>query len=198
VTEDQTIGLIWGVVALGMVLSSLTVRQLPFGTIFRYLLGWVGIFSLFYVGFLFRDELGEVWSRARADLTGEPAVTASGDAIEVRMRDDGHFWVTAETEFGSSPMLIDSGATTTVLSRATAQALGASVDDGFPVLVETANGTIRTQRGRIGRLVVGSISVVDLPVLVSDSDDINVIGMNWLNRMARWDVQGRVMTITPP
>jgi aspartyl protease family protein len=196
-SEDQTMGLIWGVGALALVLSSFTIRQLPGGTIMRYVFGWVGIFAAAYAIFLFRDDLGALWARAKADVTGAPIASSGGSGISIPMDADGHFYAEARTAGGSARLLIDSGATTTVLSRATAIELGVEIDDGFPVIVGTANGNIRVQRGMASRLSVGGITVDDLEVLVSDADDMSLLGMNWLSRMGSWRVQGRTMEIEP-
>jgi aspartyl protease family protein len=195
--EHQTIGLVSGIGALVLVLSSLTARRLSGGQIIRYGIGWMGIFALGYTIFLFRDELAAVWQRAQADVTGTPIALSNGEAISIRMDDDGHFWVTGRTDSARARMLIDSGATTTILTRSAAQRLGVLVEDGFPVIVGTANGNVRMQRGRVSRLLVGDIVVNDLPVLVSDAGDINVLGMNWLGRMQSWRVAGREMVIEP-
>jgi aspartyl protease family protein len=54
------------------------------------------------------------------------------------------------------------------------------------------------RRGVIDRLSVGSITVADLPILIAtNGDDVNVLGMNWLNRMASWRVAGNRMVIVP-
>jgi aspartyl protease family protein len=197
-TEDQTLGLFWGVGALALVLSSLTARRMAGGgQLLKYVLGWAGIFAVFYSIFLFRNDIGGLWDRVKADVSGTPAASSTGAGIAVPMDADGHFWVEARTTDGSARLLIDSGATTTVLDRATAERLGIVIDNGFPVIVGTANGNIRVQRGQAARLWVGEILVTDLEVLVSDADDLSVLGMNWLSRMDSWRVQGRTMQIEP-
>lgn len=194
---DELPFLIASVGFLVLVASSLIARRLPLSQWLRYGLAWIGLLGLFYIGFLFRDDLGTLWERARADITGAPAIESDGTTVSLRLT-DGHFWATGSTGAGEQQFLVDSGATTTMLSSGAARRLGVAVDDGFPVIVETANGRIMTQRGMIERLTVGSITVTNLPVLVAAGDDgINVLGMNWLNRMASWRVEGREMVIVP-
>jgi aspartyl protease family protein len=196
-TGDNLPFVIASVGFLVLVASSLVARRLPLSQWVRYSAAWVGILGLLYIGFLFRDDVGTLWERARADITGSPTIESDGSAITLAL-EDGHFWATGSTTTGDQNFLVDSGATTTVISQAGAERLGVVAEAGYPVMVETANGRTMTQRGTIGRLAVGSITVVDLPVLIStNGDDVNVLGMNWLNRMASWRVEGRRMTIVP-
>uniref|UniRef100_UPI0035CB861A retropepsin-like aspartic protease family protein n=1 Tax=uncultured Sphingomonas sp. TaxID=158754 RepID=UPI0035CB861A len=96
-------------------------------------------------------------------------------------------------------MLVDSGATTTALSEATAKAAGITLDERpFPVVLATANDPI-TARAATARVVtVGSIRVADLPVVVSPAfGDTDAIGMNFLSRLASWRVDGRTLILEP-
>lgn len=196
-SSEQLPFLIASVGFLVLVASSLIARRLPMSQWVRYMGAWVAILGLLYVGFLFRDDVGTLWERARADMTGSPTIESDGSTITLQLA-DGHFWANGATATGEQNFLVDSGATTTMLSAAGAERLGVVADEGYPVMVETANGRTMTRRGRIERLTVGSISVTDLPVLIStNGDDVNVLGMNWLNRMASWRVEGRRMMIVP-
>lgn len=75
------------------------------------------------------------------------------------MAEDGHFWADVQINGINRRMLIDSGATTTALSAATATAAGLDLDESpFPRLIDTANGTITARHTTIGTLVIGSIT----------------------------------------
>lgn len=191
-------GIVIAAVVMISCLSWLVAQRMPARTWLRYVAGWGAIFALTFGLLLFRNELGAVWDRARDDLTGNRQSLSSGGETRVQMADDGHFWAQADIAGRTVPFLIDSGATTTMLSRSTARDIGLAVDwNGYPVMVNTANGTIRTYRAELAELGIGSIRTTGLPVLVSERDDINVLGMNWLTRLANWRVEGRTMILTP-
>ena len=63
--------------------------------------------------------------------------------------------------------LVDSGATITTLSRATAHEAGVEPDGGFGVMVDTANGTAMEDRGMVDRLKVGPIARGSFAVHIS-------------------------------
>ena len=94
--------------------------------------------------------------------------------------------------------LVDSGATVTSISTATAARAGVAPSGGFPVLVNTANGTVRAQRARAERLTVGTIERRNLALHVSEAfGDTNVIGMNFLSSLSGWGVEGQWLVLRP-
>ncbi len=196
---DQWPELVWYVGALVLVGSALAARRIKFSAMLRYILIWIAIFMAAYGLFLFRDDLASVWGRARADLGGAPEASVSGSEVIIRRDSDGHFWVNASVNGVAARFLIDSGATTTSVSREFAESAKLTIDrDGYPVLVGTANGDAVMRRGVIERLVVGSIVVNEHPVLIGDAiGDIGVLGMNFLSELKAWRVEGASLTLTP-
>jgi aspartyl protease family protein len=123
----------------------------------------------------------------------------SGREMRVRMSPDGHFWVRARINGVERRLLIDSGATVTALSAETARAANIRLQPGlFPILLNTANGTIRADGGTIAELKLGNIVARRLAVVVSPSfDEIDVLGMNFLSRLESWRVEGRTLILVP-
>ncbi len=54
-------------------------------------LAWIAIFGAGFVLFTFRDDLGYVAQRLKAEATGAPVV--QGEEVRIPMAIDGHFWV---------------------------------------------------------------------------------------------------------
>ena len=196
---DQSYTIIWAVVMLTLVASSLIARRLPISTIVKYGLAWAVIFGGVYGVVLFRDELGEIWRRAKTDLTGDAVPQLVGATTVIHRQNDGHFWVDGKVRGRDVRFLIDSGATTTAITAETARQLEIAIDRSQPPhSVLTANGPIDTYAARIGPVLVGNISVDALDVLVSEvPDSENLLGMNWLNGLGGWHVEGQTMTLTP-
>lgn len=197
-TGDQTAGLIWGVGALVLVLSAFAARRMPLGQTVRLALGWVAIFAVAIVIVSQRDVFARIWGDVSRDLFGA-GQEVQGQTIRVAMAEDGHFWVDAEINGRSTRLMVDSGATTTAVSRGAARAAGIDIDaGGLPVIISTANGDIEAQRARIERMTIGPIQARDLPVVVSDAfGDTNVLGMNFLSQLRGWRVEGRFLILDP-
>lgn len=191
--------LVGGLVMIGFVATELAGQRERLPRLALMALGWIGLFALVYGLVLFRPELTEVWHRARVDLGGTPAPTVSGSETVLRMSRDGHFWVDARVGDRQARFLIDSGATTTALSLDGAARLGVDVDrSGRPLVVMTASGPQDAWPATIERISLGNIVMEDLPVFVSDMpENVNLLGMNWLGRLERWEVNGQEMRLTP-
>ena len=197
-TGDQSANLIYSVLLLMLVASSLLARRLPIGQTLKMAVTWIGIFAAIFVLFSFRTEFGQIGERVKSEFVGGGSVGADG-TLRVRKGEDGHFEVDAMINGHKARLLVDSGATTTTLSVATAKAAGLEIDaSGFPVIVETANGTAEAYRARAASFVVGPITREDFPVLISEGvGDGNLIGMNFLSTLKGWRVEGDVLVLNP-
>ena len=64
------------------------------------------------------------------------------------------------------------------------------------MIINTANGSVTAKRGVIQNLQVGPHKVSGHNVVVSESfGDTNVLGMNFLDSVKSWKVEGNVMTL---
>ncbi|MCM8731317.1 TIGR02281 family clan AA aspartic protease [Hephaestia sp. GCM10023244] len=122
-----------------------------------------------------------------------------GDEVRIRMAPDGHFWARATINGVPRRLLIDSGATITALSNTTVAASGITIEDEmFPIVLKTANGTVSARGATVNELRFGTIVARDLPVVTSPAfGDTNVLGMNFLSRLASWRVEGRTLILVP-
>ena len=172
-------------------LSALVARRVPLGQTLKLAAIWAALFAVAAVIVTQID-------RFRTGGGSDPSVL-SGGATRIARAEDGHYWATAQINGHERRMLIDSGATTTVLSAATAEAAGIDIEEStFPRLVETANGQVMVRTAHVARLGIGTIEARDLPVVVSEAQgDQNIIGMNFLSRLQSWRVEGNELILTP-
>jgi aspartyl protease family protein len=198
-SDSNAMPLAYSIGALILVASALFSYRLRLGEAARMAAIWGLIFAVLILLLSFREEAGAVWNRVYAQLSGSDLQVIDGNTVRLRQRADGHFWAVVSANGNSAEFLIDSGATTTALNPATAAALGASVDkSGFPIAIDTANGTVFAQRGRLASLQVAAITMQDLPIIVAEEfGDTNVIGMNFLSRLSSWRVEGSELILEP-
>lgn len=176
-----------------LVASSLSVRRLPVGQTLKMGLAWVAIFAGGFALFSFRGEFSTLWDRLRSEVTGSEAVVR-GQELRIPLAEDGHFWVDASINGHQTRFLVDSGASTTTVSRQTADQAG--LETGIRVdRVSTANGTVIMKRSRVERFSVGPIERADMGVDVNENDDTNVLGMNFLSSLSRWSVEGKTLVL---
>lgn len=191
--------LIWGVVCVILLISSLVARRMPLNQVAKMALAWVAIFSALFAIFSFRTEFQTIWERVKSDFAGTSNQSVNAQTIEITRRDDGHYWLQLEVNGKAVPFLIDSGATTTAINENTAIETSIDVDrSGYPVIISTANGRVTAKRGTIQTILIGPHRIEKHPVVVSESfGDTNVLGMNFLDGMKSWKVEGNVMTLQP-
>jgi aspartyl protease family protein len=194
-TNSLQLGGVYILMAVMLVFGSLMTRRGPGAGRLTAAVAWIAIFASGFVLFTFRDDFGWVVQRLRSEATGEPV--SQGAEIRIPMAIDGHFWVDAELNGAEVKFLIDSGATMTTIGRDTAARAGVLVSPTANQVVRTGNGLIRVSSGRAERLEVGTIKRSDMAMHVTSSEQLNVLGMNFLSSLKRWGVEGRWLVLVP-
>jgi len=194
-TNDLMLGGVYILMAMMLVLGSLMARREPAAKLLTMALAWVAIFAGGFVLFTFRDDMGWVFQRLRAEATGAPV--EQGAEIRIPMAIDGHFWVNGELNGERVKFLVDSGATMTTIGRETAERAGLEVSPVPNQIVRTGNGLIRVSSARARTLTVGSIERSNFAMHVAGNEDLNVLGMNFLSSLRRWGVEGRWLVLVP-
>jgi aspartyl protease family protein len=189
--------LIWGVICMLLLVSSLAARRLSLGEVAKAALAWIAIFAALFAIFSFRFEFIGIWERVKADISGTAGQSISGEAIELRRQDDGHYWLLVDINGKAVRFMVDSGATMTAINATTAKEVGVEAD-GYPIILSTANGRVAAKRGNVRSLVAGPHRIENHAVVVSESfGDVNLLGMNFLNSMQSWRVEANVMILQP-
>jgi aspartyl protease family protein len=187
-------GLVYGLIALVFVASSLIGMRMPVGQALKMVLAWVAIFGAAFILFAFRSEFSSIGQRLRAEATGTPI--EQGAAVRIPIGEDGHFWAWGKLNGKDVRFMVDSGASITTVSRSTAEAAGMAIGTQRAI-VSTANGPAWTIKGRANSLAVGSIERQDFAVDINDQDDLNLLGMNFLASLQGWGVEGNYLVLRP-
>ena len=188
-TNDWMLGSLYLLMAIMLVAGTLISRREKFARLATITLAWIAIFGAGFVLFTFRDDLGYVAQRLKAEATGEPVV--QGHEVRIPMAIDGHFWVEGSLNGRRIKFLVDSGATMTTIGRETAEAAGVEVSANRGQAVRTGNGMLRVATGRAENLAIGPIDRINVGLRIADHEDLNVLGMNYLSTLERWGVEGR-------
>ena len=196
---DQAADFVYLMAVLVLVISALMVRKVPIGRGLQMFAGWVIIFLAAFVAFTLKDDFIALGKRVVDETRGGGTqIVQSSETLRIKQAYDGHFWVDAVVNDEKVRFLIDSGATTTSISTATARRAGIEPSKGFPALVRTANGVVSVERGRAEALKVGTIERRNLAVHISEAfGDMNVLGMNFLSSLSGWSVEGKWLVLKP-
>jgi aspartyl protease family protein len=118
--------------------------------------------------------------------------TASPRAVQIARGQAGEFALRARINGVSAPMVIDTGATSVVLTWETAKAAGLPLELlRYNVDVETVGGRTKAARLTLDRLAVGKLVERSVPALVVPRGQMktNLLGMSFLDRLERWEVR---------
>jgi aspartyl protease family protein len=133
----------------------------------------------------------EVDGEHRTLAVGEGAAVANtspargGDSVTLVADARGHFITTGVVNGVSLRFLVDTGATSIVLSSAEARRVGVNYLRGTRVFTQTANGVVPVYSVKLDSLRIGDITVnnLDASVIEGDKLPIALLGMSFLNRM---------------
>jgi aspartyl protease family protein len=126
-------------------------------------------------------------SPASAEVAIAPP--ASADASETSIEADHVGQYSTEVAINGIPvnMMVDTGATTVVISYKTASRLGLLIVPGdYTMRSKTANGIAAVAPITLREMTVGQIYLGDVKALVSapNAGDFNLLGMSFLGRLA--------------
>jgi aspartyl protease family protein len=113
-------------------------------------------------------------------------------AVQIARGQGGEFALQARINGVNTPMVIDTGATSVVLTWETAKAAGLPLELlEYNVDVETAGGHTRAARLTLDRLAIGKLVERSVPALVVPRGQMktNLLGMSFLDRLERWEVR---------
>ena len=113
------------------------------------------------------------------------SATRGGDTVTLYADSRGHFITIGVVNGVSLRFLIDTGASSVVLSSADARRAGVNYQSGTRALTQTANGVVPVYTVKLDTLRIGDITLnnVDAAVIEGDRLPLALLGMSFLNRM---------------
>jgi aspartyl protease family protein len=132
-----------------------------------------------------------------SDLLRRRAASPSS-IVQVPRGQGGEFAIQAKINGVPTPMVIDTGATSVVLTYDTAKAIGLPLELlEYNVDLETAGGHTKAARLTLDRLAIGKLVERSVPALVVPRGQmkINLLGMSFLDRLESWEVRGERLVL---
>jgi aspartyl protease family protein len=156
------------------------------------LLFWGVVALVAVVAFTYRNELREVGDRVLVELIPGRAAT-HGHIVEIARGQSGDFPVSTRVNKARIAMVLDTGASSVVLTHEAAKAAGLPLEVlNYSVNVDTANGRTSAAPVVIDSIAVGGLTEHSVPALVARPGQLksNLLGMTFLNRLESWEVRG--------
>jgi aspartyl protease family protein len=148
-------------------------------------------------GYQYRYELQDIANRVTAGLIpGSPLSSTDADGrvtVMLEKRSQGHFNARGSIDGTPIDFLIDTGATTTVLTARDAERAGFDLASlSFTVPVSTANGMAEAAPVRGVDIAIGGIERKGLTILVASDGMLgqSLLGMNFIATLSGFDMRG--------
>jgi aspartyl protease family protein len=184
-SQDAKIQLAYGLVLLTMLISGLAVASRAHLThLVKSSLAWIAIALALITLYTYRDGFQAFADNIVATL--DPAQPqAEAGMVTIRENSDGHYMANAEVEGVKVRFLIDTGASSVVLTKRDAERIGIDVDSlHYDTPVLTANGQTMVAPVLIRSLKLGPIELRGVYAHVAgDGLDVSLLGMTVLKKL---------------
>jgi aspartyl protease family protein len=153
---------------------------------------WVVLALVLVVGYSYRFELHDVANRVLVELAPGHATT-EGRTVQVARAANGDFAVSAQINGARISMVLDTGASSVVLTREDAKAAGLPLEVlAYTVAIDTANGRTQAAPVTLDRVAIGGLVEHSIAALVAQPGQLktSLLGMSFLNRLQSWEVRG--------
>ena len=179
----------------GLVLAAIIALSLfrrRFSDVLESVLLWGVIALLLALGYTYRFELRDVSEQVLAEFIPGRAIS-KGRTVEIARGGRGGFSITMQVNGARIPMVLDTEASSVVLTQEAAKAAGLPLEVlNYSVNVDTANGRARAAPVTLDRMSIGGITERAVPALIAQPGQLRVslLGMSFLNRLESWEVRG--------
>ena len=190
-------GVALGLALLGFMLFSDGVRRGGLLRAFGSAAIWAVLILALSEFYAYRDQFAELAGHMLDDLTGSEPTIGQGGEVVIRKGFGDEFQVPAKVDDQPVRFVLDTGATSVVLTAEDARRVGLDLRQlDFSAPVATANGAALAAPVRLDRVAVGPIVLRNVRALVVRSGSMreSLLGMTFLERLDSFTVErGRLI-----
>ncbi|MEO5341453.1 MAG: TIGR02281 family clan AA aspartic protease [Magnetococcus sp. MYC-9] len=158
---------------------------------------WWILLILLMLAYGWRHEMGGALGRFWAMLLPQRGFSQAPGSLSVFKSSDGHFHVEPRIQGVLVRMLVDTGASDIVLTRAAARRIGLDPDRlDYTLQYRTANGLTRAAPVLLEELRLGDLVLRRVPASVNAGDsDSSLLGMAFFKRLDAYEVKNDLLTL---
>lgn len=175
-------------------------RRIRLGEMLSGIVMWGAIFAAIIIGYSFRTDFERFGARLWAQLSpGAGYVDAESGTVMFSRDTNDHFVINAKINGVEKQFLFDTGASSIVLTADSARAAGFDPSRLiYSIPVQTANGQTEAALIKLDRIEVGGIvrDNIDAMVARPEALNANLLGMNYLQTLRGFSVEGDRLTFT--
>ncbi|HWD11940.1 TIGR02281 family clan AA aspartic protease [Pseudochrobactrum sp. sp1633] len=190
---------IFGVVVAAGLLGS----GIPLNHMMRNIAIWAVIILGLVTVYQYQYELTNIANRVTAGLIPGNAISGNNadgtETVSIGQSANGHFEVNALVNDQRVNFMVDTGASTIVLTQADAEKVGIDISSlSYTNPVSTANGRTMAASVRLQEVKIGNITRQNIRALVSQEGQLSgsLLGMNFMNSLSAYTVQRDQLILT--
>jgi aspartyl protease family protein len=153
--------------------------------------------------YAYKDQLTPIAARVVGELVPGTAMTVETSAgglteVKIRRRLDGHFTASVAVNGETIPMIVDTGASSIVLTPEDAKKAGIDPKKlTYRIPVLTANGRTVAARVRLKEVAIGPLDRTKVEALVAQPGALtrSLLGMSFLSRLRSYEFSGDFLTL---
>jgi aspartyl protease family protein len=159
---------------------------------------WLIIILFIIVIYSFRYDFYDLKSRVVTELFPSKATQISENQIQIKIADDGHFYIDLTINNKPVRFMIDTGASDIVLSAIDARRIGIDMNNlSFNKRYQTANGSIFGAGVVLREIKISDIILNNIPASVNDSNmGTSLLGMSFLKRFKKYEFYQDSLVLT--
>lgn len=155
----------------------------------------MAVWALIFIGVIAAYGM---WSDIRQTVTPRQSVIQDAGRIELPRGRDGHYYVTLDVNGTPIRFVVDTGATSVVLRKEDAAAVGIDLNDlAYLSKAMTANGMVRIASTRVDSIGLPGATERNFRVDVNEGQmSQSLLGMTYLQTFSRLEIAGGTMILT--
>lgn len=155
----------------------------------------MAVWALIFIGVIAAYGM---WSDIRQTVTPRQSVIQDAGQIELPRGRDGHYYVTLDVNGTPIRFVVDTGATSVVLRKEDAAAVGIDLNDlAYLSKAMTANGMVRIASTRVDSIGLPGATERNFRVDVNEGQmSQSLLGMTYLQTFSRLEIAGGTMILT--
>lgn len=165
---------------------------------------WAAFALVLVALYSYRVELLSVAYRVAGELlpAGTEIIQPTGpngsESVKLRRGSDGHFVANTKVNGKTVSFIVDTGASSVVLSQEDAVRIGVDIRGlRYSIPVQTANGTSFAARIRLYSVRIGKIDAKNVEALIARPGLLHqsLLGMSFLSRLRSYEFKGDYLTL---
>lgn len=139
-----------------------------------------------------------LWNDISQTVRPQQAVFDDGSRIVVPRSPNGHYFIEARVNGAPMRFVLDTGATSLVLTQEDARTAGLDPEElQYYNRAMTANGEVRTAPVRLDAITLGSVTDANVAAVVNEGEMSNsLMGMTYLQRWGRIEIANDTLTLS--